>query len=81
MEKLGVTVNLTSGYHPQANGQVEQANQEVSHFLHTFFASNPEDWAQFLMKTPKTPFWDISPLCLPVMPTPPTRQLWTTGFG
>lgn len=48
MEKLGVTVSLTSGYHPQANGQVEQANQEIGRFLCTFCSTNPEDWSRFL---------------------------------
>lgn len=35
MEKLGVMVSLTSGYHPQANRQVERANQEISRMLRT----------------------------------------------
>ncbi|KAM9497351.1 uncharacterized protein ACWYII_001254 isoform 1-T2 [Salvelinus alpinus] len=33
MEKLGVTVSLTSGYRPQSNGQVERMNQELGRFL------------------------------------------------
>lgn len=33
-EKLGVSI--TSGYHPQANGQVEQANQEVGQYLSAY---------------------------------------------
>lgn len=48
MEKLGITVSLTSGYHPQANGQVERANQEIGRFLRTFCSTNPEDWSRFL---------------------------------
>ncbi|KAK1805018.1 hypothetical protein P4O66_019380, partial [Electrophorus voltai] len=28
--KLNITVSLTSGYHPQANGQVKKANQELA---------------------------------------------------
>lgn len=28
MSKMGTTINLTSVYHPQANSQVEQANQK-----------------------------------------------------
>ncbi len=31
--KLNINVSLTSGYHPQANGQVERLNQERTHFL------------------------------------------------
>lgn len=48
MENLSIMVSLTSGYHHQANGQVERANQEIWHFLQTFCTTNQEDWAQFL---------------------------------
>ncbi|KAL0149885.1 hypothetical protein M9458_054816 [Cirrhinus mrigala] len=30
---LGVTVNLSSGYHPQTNGQTERKIQELGHYL------------------------------------------------
>ncbi len=33
---LGVTVSLSSGYHPQSNGQTERKIQEVGRFLGTF---------------------------------------------
>ncbi len=33
---LGVTVSLSSGYHPQSNGQMERKIQEVGCFLRTF---------------------------------------------
>ncbi len=33
---LGVTVSLSSGYHPQSNGQTERKIQEVGCFLRTF---------------------------------------------
>lgn len=48
MEKMGVTVNLTSGSHTQANRQAEWANQEVIRLLQTFCATKPEDWSHFL---------------------------------
>ncbi|KAL0182070.1 hypothetical protein M9458_021445, partial [Cirrhinus mrigala] len=32
---LNVNVSLTSGYHPQANGQTERLNQELTRFLRT----------------------------------------------
>lgn len=47
-EEAGVTVNLPTDYHAQATGQVEQAYQEVSHFLCTSCTVSPEDWSQFI---------------------------------
>lgn len=44
MEKLGITVSLTSVLHtPQTNGQLETTNQEIVKFLRTFCANNQED--------------------------------------
>lgn len=43
-----MTVSLTSGYHPQANGQVELVNQEVGRFLKTFCSDHQGDWVRFL---------------------------------
>lgn len=48
MDKLGITMSLTSGYHPQANSQVNQANQEIGTFCHTSCSDNQEDWSCFL---------------------------------
>ncbi|KAK3535970.1 hypothetical protein QTP70_022856, partial [Hemibagrus guttatus] len=45
---LGVTVSLSSGYHPQTNGQTERKIQEVSCFLRTFCHDHQEAWSQFL---------------------------------
>ena len=33
MERLGVSVSLTSGFHPESNVQVERVNQDVGRFL------------------------------------------------
>ncbi|KAK3554732.1 hypothetical protein QTP70_033146 [Hemibagrus guttatus] len=45
---LGVTVSLSSGYHPQTNGQTESKIQEVGCFLRTFCHDHQEAWSQFL---------------------------------
>ena len=45
---MGVTVSLTSGYHPQSNGQTERKIQEVSRFLRTFCHNQQNDWCKFL---------------------------------
>ncbi|KAL0149399.1 hypothetical protein M9458_055296, partial [Cirrhinus mrigala] len=45
---LGVNVSLTSGYHPQANGQVERLNQELTRFLRSYCHGQQEDWSRYL---------------------------------
>ncbi|KAK3520772.1 hypothetical protein QTP70_032340 [Hemibagrus guttatus] len=47
-KRLGVTISLSLGYHPQTNGQTERKIQEVSRFLRTFCHSHQESWSQFL---------------------------------
>ncbi|KAL0191113.1 hypothetical protein M9458_013811, partial [Cirrhinus mrigala] len=46
---LGVNVSLTSGYHPQANGQAERLNQELTRFLRSYCQDHQEDWSRFLL--------------------------------
>uniref|UniRef100_A0A8C1WJF3 Integrase catalytic domain-containing protein n=1 Tax=Cyprinus carpio TaxID=7962 RepID=A0A8C1WJF3_CYPCA len=46
---LDINVSLTSGYHPQANGQVERLNQELTCFLRSYCIQNQTFWARFLM--------------------------------
>uniref|UniRef100_A0A3B3HIS5 Integrase catalytic domain-containing protein n=1 Tax=Oryzias latipes TaxID=8090 RepID=A0A3B3HIS5_ORYLA len=46
---LGATVSLTSGYHPQSNGQAERANQELEAALRCLAAQNQQDWSQHLV--------------------------------
>lgn len=43
MDKLGVSVSLTSNHQTQSNGQREQANQKVRCFLRTFRKENQRD--------------------------------------
>ncbi|KAL0153009.1 hypothetical protein M9458_051679, partial [Cirrhinus mrigala] len=45
---LGVNVSLTSGYHPQADGQIERLNQELTRFLRTYCQNRQEDWNRYL---------------------------------
>ncbi|KAK3528500.1 hypothetical protein QTP70_000474 [Hemibagrus guttatus] len=45
---LGVTISLSSGYHPQTNGQMERKIQEISRFLRTFCHGHQDTWNQFL---------------------------------
>ncbi|KAK3544123.1 hypothetical protein QTP86_002489 [Hemibagrus guttatus] len=45
---LGVRVNLSSGYHPQTNGQTERKIQEISRYLCTFCHGHQDSWSQYL---------------------------------
>ena len=45
---IGATVSLTSGYHPQSNGQAERANQTMEDTLRCFCHRNPSTWSSFL---------------------------------
>ncbi|KAK3505691.1 hypothetical protein QTP70_004435, partial [Hemibagrus guttatus] len=47
-KRLGVTISLSSGYHPQTNGQTERKIQEIGRFPRTFCHSHQESWSQFL---------------------------------
>ena len=47
MECLGGSVSLTSGFHPESNGQVERVNQDVGRFLWSYCQDRPGEWAVF----------------------------------
>ncbi|KAK7910478.1 hypothetical protein WMY93_015162 [Mugilogobius chulae] len=40
----GARVSLTSGFHPQTNGQTERANQDLETALRCVTSSNPANW-------------------------------------
>ena len=46
---LGATVSLSSGYHPQSNGQSERLNQELETGLWCLVSQNPASWSKHLM--------------------------------
>ena len=45
---LGTTSSLTSGYHPQSNGQTERANQSLESSLRCVASRLPSSWATHL---------------------------------
>ncbi|KAI3366347.1 hypothetical protein L3Q82_000507 [Scortum barcoo] len=44
----GATVSLSSGYHPESNGQTERLNQELETCLKCLVAQNQTTWSQHL---------------------------------
>lgn len=47
-KQLDINVSLTSGNHPQSNGQVERLNQEIGRYLRTYCSREQKRWAEFL---------------------------------
>uniref|UniRef100_A0A8D3E3V3 Gypsy retrotransposon integrase-like protein 1 n=1 Tax=Scophthalmus maximus TaxID=52904 RepID=A0A8D3E3V3_SCOMX len=47
-EQLGASVSLSSGFHPQSNGQMERKNQEMETALRCMTSRNPSSWSQLL---------------------------------
>ena len=47
-KKLKVTHNLSSGYHPQTDGQVERTNETREQYLQCFLSYQQDDWADIL---------------------------------
>ncbi|KAI2655728.1 Transposon Tf2-9 polyprotein [Labeo rohita] len=45
---LGVSVNLSSGYHPQTNGQTERSIQELERHLRAYCHEDQHSWSSFL---------------------------------
>lgn len=48
MEELEKTVSLTSGIHPQSDGQTERIIQEIGTYLRTYRAHNQTDRLKYL---------------------------------
>ena len=55
---LGAKVSLSSGFHPQTNGQAERMNQEMETALRCLASRNPSSWSKHLLwwSMPTTPF-------------------------
>ncbi|KAL0192813.1 hypothetical protein M9458_011109, partial [Cirrhinus mrigala] len=45
---LGISVNLSSGYHPQTNGQTERKIQELGRYLWSYCQGDQHSWSRFL---------------------------------
>jgi hypothetical protein len=75
MERLGVLISLTSGFHPESNGQVERVNQDVGGFLRSYCQDRPGEWAAFV------PWAEMAQNSLrhsatPPLTSPPSSVYW-----
>jgi transposase InsO family protein len=48
LKLLGITLSLTTAYHPQSDGATERVNQEIEAYLSIYCISNPENWSNTL---------------------------------
>uniref|UniRef100_A0AAQ4PFE3 Integrase catalytic domain-containing protein n=1 Tax=Gasterosteus aculeatus aculeatus TaxID=481459 RepID=A0AAQ4PFE3_GASAC len=46
---IGAKASLTSGYHPEANGQTERLNQQLETSLRCLVAQDPSTWSKYLV--------------------------------
>ena len=46
---IGASASLSSGFHPQSNGQTERKNQEMEVALRCMVSSRPSSWSQQLL--------------------------------
>ncbi|QRW26694.1 Retrotransposable element Tf2 protein [Rhizoctonia solani] len=47
-KRLGIDPHFSSAYHPQSNGQTEQVNPSIKHFLRAYLGVNQRDWTKWL---------------------------------
>ncbi|KAG1929330.1 retrotransposable element [Pimephales promelas] len=78
---LGISVSLTSGYHPQSNGQTERKIQEIGRYLRSYCHDHQDCWSRYLpwaeyaqnslrqSTTGLTPFQALSRLITGVRPS------------
>ncbi|XP_026103014.1 uncharacterized protein LOC113074396 [Carassius auratus] len=46
--QIGASASLSSGFHPQTNGQCERANQDLGRMLRCLASNNPSSWCKQL---------------------------------
>ncbi len=46
---VGGTASLSSGFHPESNGQTERINQDLETTLRCMVANNPTSWATYII--------------------------------
>ena len=48
MKKVIIDAKLSTGYHPETDGQTERANATMEHYLRAYVNYMQDDWAQWL---------------------------------
>ncbi len=48
-QSLGTKASLSSGFHPESNGQTERINQDLESTLRCMVGSNPSSWSSYLI--------------------------------
>ncbi len=46
---VGLSASLSSGFHPESNGQTERVNQDLETTLRCMVANNPTSWSTFIV--------------------------------
>ncbi|QRW26597.1 Retrotransposable element Tf2 protein [Rhizoctonia solani] len=46
--RLGIDPHFSLAYHPQSDGQTEQVNPSIEHFLRAYSGINQQDWTKWL---------------------------------
>jgi Integrase zinc binding domain/Integrase core domain len=54
MHLLGITLNMSTAYHPQTDGQIESVNQFVEHYLRSMLLAQPKACTKWL---PLAQYW------------------------
>jgi Integrase zinc binding domain len=54
MKLLGISLNMSTAYHPQTNGQTERINQCLENYLRCMLLDQPKKWTKRL---PLAQFW------------------------
>lgn len=60
---IGASASLSSGFHPQTNGQAERANQTIGRILRSLAFRNPASWSE-----------QLTTFIAPASPPPLVRQ-------
>lgn len=48
-QSLGASISLSSGFHPESNGQTERINQSLETTLRCMVGHNPSSWSSYLL--------------------------------